>query len=62
MFRKKHKLLLAPHWITESMFHGQPTSIGLWPPRSPYLRQSDFLLRGFLEDSVYPNCPHAMEE
>lgn len=44
------------------MFHGQPISKRLWPPRSPYLRQSDFLLRGFLKDSVYPKCPHALEK
>jgi len=60
VFKKKHKLLLVPQWITESMFHGQPISKGLWPPRSPYLRQSNFLLREFLKDSVYPNCPHAL--
>jgi len=37
-------------------------SKNLWPPRSPDLTPTDFLLWGLLKGKVYKNTPHTIEQ
>jgi hypothetical protein len=48
--------------LFNDVFAGRIISTTIWPPRSPDLSPPNFFLWGVMENSVYSNNPHTIDD